>query len=284
MSDLDEVSRDALEQLAVIPTVVERWLVDAVVPGGLASLAAAERRGVLTVNHNRIAFRHELARRAVADSMPAVRRMTCNQAVLAALLDRPGEVDLSRIVHHAAEAGDAAVVMRYGPEAAAEAVAVESHREAAAHYLRVLEHRAAFPLAEQADLLERYAVECQTVGLTDLAIPAQAEAVELRRALGEPQALGLALRWLSRMYWWAAAHPQAETCAMEAIAVLAAAGNQQAHAMALSNLSQLHAVAGRCAEGIAVGQAAVAMARNIDDAWDAVARPQQRRRELLADG
>ena len=61
-------------------------------------------------------------------------------------------------------------------------------------------------------------------------------------------------------------HPQAETYATEAIAVLAAAGNQQAHAMALSNLSQLHAVAGRCAEGIAVGQSAVAMARSVDDA------------------
>ena len=48
LSDLDGASRDALEQLAVIPTAVERWLVDAVVPGGLASLAAAERRGVVS--------------------------------------------------------------------------------------------------------------------------------------------------------------------------------------------------------------------------------------------
>ena len=132
---------------------------------------------MVTVSQDRIAFRHELARLAVADSMPAVRRVTCNQAVLAALLDRPDEVDLSRIVHHAAEAGDAAVVMRYGPAAAAEAVAAQSHREAVAHYRRVLEHRAAFPPAEQADLLERYAVECHTVGLTDLAVSAQEEAV-----------------------------------------------------------------------------------------------------------
>ena len=266
LSDLDEVSRDALEQLAVIPTAVERWLVDAVVPGGLASLASAERRGVVAVTQNRIAFRHELVRLAVADSMPAALRVTCNQVVLAALLDRLDEVDLSRIVHHAAEAGDAGVLMRYGPVAAAEAVAAQSHREAVAHYLRVLEHRAAFPPRDQADLLERYAVECQIIGLADLAVSAQAEAVGLRRALGEPLALGLSLRWLSYMHGWSGAHPEAETCAMEAIAVLAATGNQQAHAMALSNLSQLHAVAGRCDEGIAVGLPAVAMARDIDDA------------------
>ena len=170
----------------------------------------------------------------------------------------------SRIVHHAAEAGDAAVIMRYGPTAAAQAVAAQSHREAVAHYRRVLEHRAAFPLREQADLLERYAVECHTVGLTGPAVSAQEQAVGLRRALGEPQALGLGLRRLSPMYWWSGAYPQAETCAVEAVAVLAATGNQQSHAMALSNLSQLQAR--RSAESFAMGVSAVAMARHIDDA------------------
>jgi len=103
------------------------------------------------------------------------------------------------------------VLMRYGPVAAAEAVAAQSHREAVAHYLRVLEHRAAFPPRDQADLLERYAVECQIIGLADLAVSAQAEAVGLRRALGEPLALGLSLRWLSYMHGWSGAHPEAET-------------------------------------------------------------------------
>src|SRR5256886_8166735 len=72
LRDLDAATLDSLEQLAVVPSAVERWLVDAVVPGGLAALAAAERRGVLTVAPSRIAFRHELMRRAIADSMPAV--------------------------------------------------------------------------------------------------------------------------------------------------------------------------------------------------------------------
>jgi energy-coupling factor transporter ATP-binding protein EcfA2 len=39
---LDPATQDALEQLAVVPSVVERWLVDALVAGGLAALAAAE--------------------------------------------------------------------------------------------------------------------------------------------------------------------------------------------------------------------------------------------------
>ena len=43
--------------------------------GGLASLTLAERRGVLTVSPTRVTFAHELARRAVVDSMPSARRV-----------------------------------------------------------------------------------------------------------------------------------------------------------------------------------------------------------------
>ncbi|MET0234835.1 MAG: AAA family ATPase, partial [Kibdelosporangium sp.] len=123
LSDLDPASRDAVERLAVVPSAVERWLVDAVVPGGLSGLAAAEERGVLTVSPSRIVFRHELMRRAVVDSMPAVRRVTCNESVLAALLDSGHTIDVSRIVHHAVQAGDSSVIVHYGPRAAAEAAA-----------------------------------------------------------------------------------------------------------------------------------------------------------------
>jgi DNA-binding CsgD family transcriptional regulator len=265
LTDLDPATGDALELLAVVPSAAERWLVDAIVPGQLAALAAAEQRGVLTVTQGRVAFRHELARRAVLDSMPAARRVACNQAVLAALLARDGRVDLSRILHHAAEVGDDAVVIRYGPAAAREAVAAGSHREAVAHYRLVLEHRAAFTPAEQADLLGAYAVECYTFGLADTAVEAQKEAVRLRRGLDDRRALGLSLRWLSRMHWWAGGRPEADATGAEAVEVLLEAGDQPALALALSNQSQLHALAGRCADAIAVGQLAVTMARQLGD-------------------
>ena len=103
----------ALEQLAVVPSVVERWLVDALVAGGLAALAAAEEHGLLTVSPTSVGFRHELARRAVADSVPVARRVELNRRVLHALVGREG-ADLSRIVHHAAQAGDADAIVRYG--------------------------------------------------------------------------------------------------------------------------------------------------------------------------
>ena len=94
----------------MVPSVVERWLVDALVAGGLAALAAAEEHGLLTVSPASVAFRHELARRAIADSLPVARRVELNRRVLHALVGRE-DADLARIVHHAAQAGDADAIV-----------------------------------------------------------------------------------------------------------------------------------------------------------------------------
>ena len=79
-------TQDVLEQLAVVPSALDRWLVDALVPdtgpSRVAALTAAEQRGLLMVSTNRISFRHELTRRAIAGSLPAARLMALNQRVL----------------------------------------------------------------------------------------------------------------------------------------------------------------------------------------------------------
>ena len=241
---LDPASQEALEQLAVVPSVVERWLVDALVPGGLAALAAAEEHGLLTVSPASVGFRHELARRAVADSLPVARRVELNRRVLEALVGAE-DADLARIVHHAAQAGDSEAIVGYGPAAARDAAAAGAHREAVAHYRLVLRHRERFAPAELAELLERYAVECYTIGTTEAPIVAESEAVGLRRSLGDQRALGADLRWLSRMHRAAGERAAAERSGAEAIAVLEAAGDRRLLALALSNQAQLHMLAFR---------------------------------------
>jgi DNA-binding CsgD family transcriptional regulator/tetratricopeptide (TPR) repeat protein len=278
LADLDEATRDAVEQLAVVPSTVERWLVESVVRGGLAALADAEQRGVLGISPSRVSFRHELTRRAVVDSLPAARRVAANQVVLSALLERheARAVDLSRILHHAAEVGDEEVIVAFGPAAAAEAVTAGSHREAVAHGRLVLQYRSSFEPAELATILSRQAIEAYTIGLADEAVSAQEEAVALLRKLGDPVQLGIGLRWLSRVYWWSGARKKAEGACAEAIAVLSDAvsdgrsassrvEDQQALAWALSNQAQLHFLAGHSAATLEIGERAVAMARELDD-------------------
>jgi ATP/maltotriose-dependent transcriptional regulator MalT len=266
---LDPPVQDVLEQLAVVPSALERWLVDELVPdsppGRVAALEAAERGGLLTVSTRRISFRHELTRRAIAGSVPAARLIDLNERVLTALVNRDGS-DMAQIVHHAAQAGDTDAIVRYGPAAARDAGRAGAHREAVAHFALVLEHAGLFPPGERADLLQEYAIECYTIGAAERAAGAQRQAVELNRSRGDPRTLGDSLRWLARMQWWAGERGDAERANCEAIEVLEKVGDSRLLALALSCLSQLHMLAHRPVESISYGQRAVALAREAGDA------------------
>ena len=80
----------------------------------------AEREGV--------AFRHELARLAVEESLPLNRRTTLHRKALAALAAPPvGVPDLARLAHHAEAARDAEAVLRFAPGAAERAASLGAH-------------------------------------------------------------------------------------------------------------------------------------------------------------
>src|SRR5690242_5192880 len=261
-------TQDVLEQLAVVPSALDRWLVDVLVPGtgpAAVALAAAEERGLLSVSTRKIAFRHELTRRAIAGSVPAARLLALNQRVLDALIDHDGS-DVSQIVHHAAQAGDQDAIIRYGPAAGRDAARAGAHREAVAHFGLVLEHEGRFATDERAELLAQYAIECYTIGAIDKAVKAGQRAVEENRALGDPRRLGACLRWLSRIWWMAGNRANAERAGREAISVLERAGDSRLLALALSNESQLCMAACRFAESIAYGERAAALAREAGDA------------------
>ncbi|WP_199550683.1 AAA family ATPase [Streptomyces sp. N35] len=262
---LDAEARDALEQLAVLPSAVEHRLADALLPDALTVLGTGEQHGLLTVTPERVVFRHELIRRAIADSLPAARRITLNREVLRALIESPG-ADPSRIVHHAAQAGDEEAIARFGPVAAADASRTGAHREAAAQLRLVLRDRQRYGPAELAALLEQFAVESYTIADSAAAVAAQREAVALRRSLGDTRALGADLRWLSRIHWWAGDADEAQQAAQEAIAVLEGAQDERLLALALSNTAQLHMLSERHAEAVEFGLRAIALARATDDA------------------
>jgi DNA-binding CsgD family transcriptional regulator/tetratricopeptide (TPR) repeat protein len=261
VADLDPATVAFLERLAVVPSAVQRWLLEALVPAGPAALAPAEQRGLLTVTPSRVSFRHELARRAVVDSMPAARRVAANRSVLAALLARPG-IEVSRVVHHAVQAGDIDAILQYGPIAAREASAAGAHREAAAHLRLVLDQHPILDPPAEAQLWESLAIENYTTDApTSDTLAAQRRAVELRRD-GDPRAHGASLRWLSRICWWAGNPDGANAAADEAIAVLAATGDDDLLAMALSGKAQLHALAGRDTEAVTLAEQAIALGKD----------------------
>ncbi len=264
LSRLDEPTREAVEQLSVLPAAVERDLVETLVPGGLSALQAAEERGLIEVRPAGVTFRHELTRRAIYDTLPSVRRTALNARVLAAWMAKP-DADLARIVHHAAESGDVAAIMRYGPQAGLAAATGGAHRQAVGHYRLVVEHAARLSPLERADLLEAYAHECRTVGLGEIAIAKQLEAVDLRRRLGDDAVLAVSLIELSRIQWWGKDRTSAERTADEAVEVGERVGDSFVLARVYGLQTTNHGLAYRASEAMWFGQRAEALARDAGD-------------------
>jgi DNA-binding CsgD family transcriptional regulator len=261
---LDPDVRQAVEQLAVLPTAIDRWLVEELVPGGLPTLAPAEERGLLTVTPQRVAFRHELGRRAILDGLPAIRRVRHNANVLAALEPRP-DSDPAQLVHYAGRAGDPRAIVRYGPTAARDAARSGAHREAVAHYRLVLDHATGFAPAERAQLLEEYAEECFTVGQAALAAEIQQRAIALRRELGDELAVGTGLWWRSRMLKSAGDQNSAEREAEACVALLERLGPGRELALAYTNLATLHLFAHRYDQARPFAERAIDLARATGD-------------------
>ncbi len=124
---LGDRAQRCLELLAVMPVDVGT---SSLSMAGVApdDLDEAERSGMIAVVGGRVSFRHELARRAIVETLSGSQQQHLHQRVLA-LLDATG-ADSARLVHHAVNAGATEVVVRQAPLAAVEAAKAGSHREA----------------------------------------------------------------------------------------------------------------------------------------------------------
>ena len=149
--------REALDQLSVVPSRVSLELAAALLGPLFETLAEAEVAGVIEVRADSLAFRHELARRAIERSLPAIRRRQLNAASCGRC--RPERPERARLMHHAVEAGDVETILAVGPGAAREAALAGSHRQALAHYR--VRAPAPRPLGERerAEVLDAYGWE-----------------------------------------------------------------------------------------------------------------------------
>ncbi|MBB6476509.1 LuxR C-terminal-related transcriptional regulator [Sphaerisporangium rubeum] len=225
--------------------------------------------GVLVPSGDGVAYRHELLREAVEDALPPARRAALHRRVLRLLAGAEG-VDPGRLVHHATRAGDHAAVLRYGQVAGAEAARQGAHREAAAHYRAAAPHVERLPAARRAELLEEYALQAYLAGLAEEGLGARRSALAVREESRQPGAAGENLRWISRLAWWSGDTRAAWEAAVRAVAVLEAEPPGRALAMAYSNRSQLHMLAGDGEEAVVWGERARDLADRLGDAETSV--------------
>jgi len=213
---LNPACRDAVEQLSVVPTAVELGLARRLLGPRFDALTPAEEQGVLQVRDDGLAFRHELARRAVEQSLTALRRRTLHRRVIAALAEAEPR-DLPRLVHHAVRADDVEAILAYAPAAGREAAAAGSHRQALAHLEAALRHAERLPVRERARLHDDHAWELHNAHRHEEAVAESERAVALLTAIAEPLALGSALVRLSRHRYLTGDTDGAEAAAADAL-------------------------------------------------------------------
>ena len=257
VASLPAVAREVVELVSVVPGRAELWLLPAPSAGAVDACVAA---GMLALHGDAVAFRHDLARRAVEEAIGPLWRRQLNATVLRALEARPG-ADVARLAHHADAAGDTDAVRRWAPAAARGAAAAGGHREALAHWEAAL--AAVGP--DDAEALEGVAVEAYLCGKPDRALEARRAVLTLHEAEGDALATGASLRWLSRLLWWSGRGEEASAAGERAIALLETLPPGTELAMALSGQAQLATNADRSAEAIALGTRAIDLARALGD-------------------
>ena len=253
-----------LECVAVIPTRVELSLIETVAGAPFECLDECLSSGMLQVEGDAVAFRHELARLAVEEAIPGHRRIEIHRAVLSAL-DGSGAPDPARLAHHAEAAGDAEAVLRYAPPAGERAALAHAHREAAAQYARALRFAEGLPPEARAELLERRSHECYLTDQHDEAIEALRHAIGCYRKLGDRRREGDALRSLSAILWCPGRIAEAEQAGREAVALLERLPLGRELGMAYSNMSSLCMYAGDADGALNWGARALELAQRLDD-------------------
>jgi ATP/maltotriose-dependent transcriptional regulator MalT len=263
-SRLGEAARTVLDAVAVVPPRAEVWLLDRLAPENVDRIEGCVSSGMLVAGPGWVAFRHELARLAVEESLPPDRRISLHRKALSALADpQAGVIDLARVAHHAEAAGDGAAVSRFAPAAAVQAASLGAHREAAAQYARALRFAHALTPEAQAELYEGRAQECFLTDQNPEAIDAVTAALEQYKAIGARLREGNALRARSEILWCPGRVAECMRDAEEAVSVLEGLAPGRELGLAYSNLSTMFASAEDNEQSVVWGTRALELGRRL---------------------
>jgi DNA-binding CsgD family transcriptional regulator/tetratricopeptide (TPR) repeat protein len=261
---LSASARSVLDAASIVPDEAEIDLVLAVSGGRIAAVDDCEQAGLLRGGVRSVRFRHELARLAVEQAVPVMRRTLLHARALAHL-ERQSGADLARLAYHAEQAYDRRAVLAHAPAAAVQATRLSAHRQAAAHYASALRHADALPASERAELLERYAYECALLGRDDDELEAEERALELWRTVGDVERTGRLLARYSESLWSVGRPDEAYDAAREAIDMLEARPEGPALAAAYAQLAALNMLGRRVQEAVEIGSSAVRLAERLGD-------------------
>ena len=256
-------ARALLDAVAIAPPRAELWLLEEIAAVELAFVEEGLTSGMLRVHRDGIAFRHEIERVAIEETLLPDRRHELHGRALRVLAGPPRRADVARVAHHAEAAGDIRAVLEFAPGAAERAADFGAHGESAAQFARALRFADGLPGKERAHLLERRAYECYLIHAIDEAIAARRLALVEHRSRRDRLREGDTRRWLSRLAWFFGDGTEAEAEARAAIRLLEPLPSSPELAMAYSNMAQLRMLAGDVAGTREWGARAIELAERL---------------------
>jgi DNA-binding CsgD family transcriptional regulator/tetratricopeptide (TPR) repeat protein len=258
-SRLGPEARRVLDAVSVVPPRAELELLEALAGADIRHLDDCLASGILVAEGRGVAFRHELARIAIEESISPLERVALHRAVLRTL--RAAGADTARLAHHADAAGDVEAVLEFAPAAAARAAAAGAHREAIGQYERTLRCGERLAPEYRAELLELGGHECYLVDRFDEGVRWLESAIEIHRASGDRLREGDALRRLSSVQRCGALAGEAQKTGHRAVELLEGCppGRELAAAygnlgMLALNLNELDAAAAAAARGLELAE------------------------------
>ena len=276
---LSRPARDVLDAAAVVAYPASRRLLAAVSRRPMTAVDACVQAGLLVPAGDALGFRHELARRAIAEGVGSREAHGVHLRALREL-GNDRSADQGRLAGHAIGSGDAEAIRRLAPLGATRAAALGAHRQAAALYRAAIEAHdhgatagprqparaeAVDAIAELADLLERHAEQAAIADDTTGAVRSLRRALALRRDAGDRVREGATQRALGTALWYAGDGAGALTAARAAVELLETADPGGAElARALGSLAQRLIVSNTDdVAGLAAGHRALALAEEL---------------------
>jgi DNA-binding CsgD family transcriptional regulator/tetratricopeptide (TPR) repeat protein len=218
--------------------------------------------GLLAADGGWLRFRHEIARLAAEQAIPAYRQGAIHARILQALLALGCEDD-ARMAFHADCAGDGEAVLRYATSAAHRAAGLASHQEAAAQFGRALRFVAGADRATAGALYDGLAREASLIDRWQDAADAGEHALALWRELGNQLREGDAMRRLSRTMWRLCRGADSIAAAGSALEILQPLGPSTELAWAYANLAGSRMVNNEHDEAIGLARQARAIAESL---------------------
>ena len=263
---LDEKTKHIWQVLSVMPTAFDLRSLEKLEPNFIEAIESCLETKILIVDKGSIFFKHELYRRTVESSLSPLLRVALHKKILGLLLESFEENrKIEQIIHHAKNANEYDLVVRYAPVAARQAASVGSHIEATKLYLSAIEYYQ----GNDEDLLiqfyEAYAYECYLTNQIREAIIYSGKALNIWKKKNHTEKIGNCMRFLSRLWWFDGNRKQAESFGGQAIQALDSLPTSRAKAMAYSNMSQLKMLSDQVEDCMFWGEKAISMAKELND-------------------